>query len=43
MMLRHGQFKVMRGETQRYWLHAVAKTATVSTPRISLTFRGFAG
>jgi alkylated DNA repair dioxygenase AlkB len=43
MMLRHGQFIVMRGETQRHWLHAVAKTTTVSTPRISLTFRRFAG
>jgi alkylated DNA repair dioxygenase AlkB len=43
MMLRHGQFIVMRGETQRHWLHAVAKTATVSTPRISMTFRRFDG
>jgi alkylated DNA repair dioxygenase AlkB len=43
MMLRHGQFIVMRGETQRHWLHAVGKTATVSTPRISLTFRRFDG
>jgi alkylated DNA repair dioxygenase AlkB len=43
MMLRHGQLIVMRGETQRHWLHAVAKTATVSTPRISLTFRRFDG
>lgn len=43
IMLRHGQFIVMRGETQRHWLHAVAKTATVGTPRISLTFRRFVG
>ncbi|MGJ7916153.1 alpha-ketoglutarate-dependent dioxygenase AlkB family protein [Massilia sp. LXY-6] len=43
MMLRHGQLIVMRGQTQRHWLHAVAKTATVSTPRISLTFRRFDG
>lgn len=42
MMLRHCQFIVMRGETQRHWLHAVAKTATATTPRISLTFRRFA-
>jgi alkylated DNA repair dioxygenase AlkB len=41
IMLRHGQFIVMRGETQRHWLHAVAKTTTVSMPRISLTFRVF--
>jgi alkylated DNA repair dioxygenase AlkB len=43
MMLRHGQFIVMRGETQRHWLHAVAKTTTACSPRISLTFRRFAG
>jgi alkylated DNA repair dioxygenase AlkB len=43
MMLHHGQFIVMRGETQRHWLHAVAKTTTVSIPRISLTFRRFDG
>ena len=41
MLLRHGQLVVMRGETQRHWLHAIAKTATVTTPRISLTFRTF--
>jgi alkylated DNA repair dioxygenase AlkB len=41
MMLCHGQFIVMRGETQRHWLHAVAKTVTVTSPRISLTFRFF--
>jgi len=41
MMLRHGQFIVMRGETQRHWLHAVAKTVTMTSPRISLTFRFF--
>lgn len=41
LTLRHGQFIVMRGETQRHWLHAVMKTATVTSPRISLTFRRF--
>jgi alkylated DNA repair dioxygenase AlkB len=41
MMLRHGQFIVMRGATQQHWLHALAKTAKVATPRISLTFRTF--
>ncbi|MFY0524151.1 alpha-ketoglutarate-dependent dioxygenase AlkB family protein [Archangium gephyra] len=41
LMLRHGQFIVMRGETQRHWLHAVMKTFTVTSPRINLTFRTF--
>ena len=41
MMLRHGQLIVIRGETQRHWLHAIAKTTTVAAPRISLTFRTF--
>jgi alkylated DNA repair dioxygenase AlkB len=41
MLLRHGQLIVMRGATQRHWLHAVAKTAVAVGPRISLTFRRF--
>jgi alkylated DNA repair dioxygenase AlkB len=39
--LRHGPLVVMRGETKRHWIHAIAKTATVTTPRISLTLRFF--
>jgi alkylated DNA repair dioxygenase AlkB len=41
MLLRHGQLIVMRGSTQRHWLHAIAKTSIVAAPRISLTFRTF--
>lgn len=41
MTLRDGQFIVMRGETQRHCLHAVIKTSSVTSPRISLTFRRF--
>lgn len=39
--LHHGQLIVMRGETQRYWLHALRKTVAQVGPRISLTFRQF--
>lgn len=41
MLLHHGQLIVMRGATQRHWLHAVDKTAVAVGPRISLTFRTF--
>lgn len=36
-----GQLVIMRGETQRHWLHAVMKTAAYVGPRVSLTFRNF--
>lgn len=39
LMLEHGQLIVMHGTTQRYWLHALMKTARESRPRINLTFR----
>lgn len=41
IVLQHGQLIVMRGETQKYWLHALLKTKSETTPRISLTFRQF--
>jgi len=41
LTLRHGQLIVMRGQTQRHWLHAVMKSAGIAAPRISLTFRRF--
>jgi alkylated DNA repair dioxygenase AlkB len=41
IMLRHGQFLVMHGETQKHWMHAVIKTTKITVPRISLTFRRF--
>ncbi len=41
MDLQHGQLIVMRGDTQKYWLHALLKTRLHVAPRISLTFRQF--
>lgn len=43
IFLHHGQLIVMRGATQRHWLHAVMRTALPVGPRISLTFRKFPG
>jgi alkylated DNA repair dioxygenase AlkB len=37
--LRMGHWLIMSGETQRYWLHQVAKTAAAVAPRVNLTFR----
>lgn len=39
LWLASGQLIVMRGSTQRHWLHTVPKTKTVNEPRINLTFR----
>jgi alkylated DNA repair dioxygenase AlkB len=39
--LKHGSLLVMRGSTQRHWLHNVPKSARVKDPRINLTFRQF--
>ncbi len=39
LSLDAGSLLVMRGETQRYWLHSLPKTTKVSEPRINLTFR----
>ncbi|MEJ5903330.1 alpha-ketoglutarate-dependent dioxygenase AlkB [Pseudomonas kermanshahensis] len=41
IFLQHGQVIVMKGDTQRYWLHAVMRTSRPVGPRISLTFRDF--
>ena len=38
-VLQHGSLLVMKGSTQSYWLHRLPPTKTVTTPRISLTFR----
>lgn len=40
--LEHGSLLVMRGETQRHWLHRLPPTRKVSTARINLTFRQMA-
>lgn len=37
--LRHGSLLVMRGPTQHYWQHQIARTRKVTEPRLNLTFR----
>ncbi len=37
--LEHGSVLLMAGKTQRHWVHQIARTKKVSTPRINLTFR----
>nr|WP_262904666.1 alpha-ketoglutarate-dependent dioxygenase AlkB [Hymenobacter lucidus] len=37
--LTSGSLLVMRGPTQRHWLHAVPKTVQLVGPRLNLTFR----
>lgn len=39
VMLENGSVLIMKGSTQANWLHCLAKTKTVSKPRINLTFR----
>ena len=39
IMLNHGSLLVMRGTTQRHWLHRLPPTKSVKSPRINLTFR----
>ena len=37
--LEHGSLLLMKGETQHFWKHQIAKTAKEIGPRINLTFR----
>lgn len=37
--LQHGSLLVMKGKTQKYWLHQLPKTKKDIGPRINLTFR----
>ena len=37
--LAHGSVLIMRGESQREWVHQVPKTKTIVGPRLNLTFR----
>lgn len=37
--LGHGSLLVMKGTTQRYWLHRLPPTKKVHSPRVNLTFR----
>ena len=37
--LEHGSLLIMKGETQHFWKHQIAKTKKEIGPRINLTFR----
>lgn len=39
LLLQNGSLLLMRGETQHFWKHQIAKTAKPIEPRINLTFR----
>ena len=39
LFLDHGSLLVMKGATQRHWLHRLPPTKKVLVPRINLTFR----
>lgn len=43
LLLHHGQLIVMRGSTQRHWLHALMKSTRIQQPRVNLTFRTIRG
>lgn len=38
-ILEHGSLLIMKGETQKYWLHKIPPAKSIHTPRINLTFR----
>ena len=40
-MLEQGHLVLMRGQTQHFWKHCLAKSTRVLEPRINLTFRYF--
>jgi alkylated DNA repair dioxygenase AlkB len=37
--LTHGSLLIMKGPTQRFWVHQIPKTSKPVSPRINLTFR----
>ena len=39
LVLQHGSFLLMAGETQHFWLHQIPKTSQPIQARINLTFR----
>lgn len=43
LLLEDGSLLMMKGETQRHWLHALPKSKRVPGPRINLTFRRMLG
>ncbi len=43
VLLQNGSLLVMKGSTQKKWLHSLPKSSKVHTPRINLTFRTILG
>jgi alkylated DNA repair dioxygenase AlkB len=43
ILLEHGSLLIMKDETQKNWLHRLAKSSKIKTPRINLTFRTIVG
>lgn len=43
LLLEHGSLLIMKDETQKNWLHRLAKSSKIKTPRINLTFRTIVG
>lgn len=41
IFLENGSLLIMKGETQKHWLHRLPPTKKESSPRINLTFRTF--
>lgn len=39
VLLENGSLLVMKGVTQRFWVHALPKSKRIEEPRINLTFR----
>jgi alkylated DNA repair dioxygenase AlkB len=39
MLLAHGSLLLMKGVTQRFWLHRLPPTKRITKPRVNLTFR----
>ncbi|TSJ48062.1 alpha-ketoglutarate-dependent dioxygenase AlkB family protein [Fluviicola chungangensis] len=39
LLLEHGSLLVMKGETQKHWLHRLPPTKLSNKPRVNLTFR----
>lgn len=41
VVLENGSLLVMKGKTQRFWVHSIPKSTRVLEPRVNLTFRTF--
>ena len=39
ILLENGSLLLMKGKTQKYWLHQIPKSKKIHRPRINLTFR----